>query len=493
MSRIGKGYSILIEKKIFAYGLIISIGYSVVTLQGFLIGFVGEVFRICLIPNNKMPFNISLGLVVNLYRNDTMDLLIGALLLNPSNRVSEGSKVNGMHSLCRIILGDFAISSILHPLSCYILNGSTIDAQYAWLVESPGPGIILRQSVFEPLQTGLVSIDSMIPIGRGQRELIVGDRGVGKTSIGLDTILNQKYKKVFCIYSAIGQKASSILDVYLAFMGSDGVFYLSVVVASASASALDQFLCAYTAMALAEFFMIVRQLPIFLMLDGLSKHAIAAREIYLLLRRPPGREAYPGEIFFVHSRLLERSAKLSVGIGGGSCSTFPVIETLLSDVSAYISSNVISITDGQIFLSQHLFLSCVLPAIDVTLSVTRVGSIAQWDRMKLLAGFYKLELSQFIELRSFSQFQADCSKETLGRLTKGVRLLEILKQLSGSPINVRRQIGILSLANQGTCIYNSINSVQLFLHLYLDVPLWVLLFVPARLVGTSIISNVRTD
>ena len=340
----------------------------------------------------------SFGLVVNLYQNDTMDLLIGALLLNPSNRVSSGSKVNGILQLLRLILGDFAISSILHPLASYILNSSTIDVQYAWLVESPGPGIIMRQSVFEPLQTGLVSIDSMIPIGRGQRELIVGDRKTGKTSIGVDSILNQKYKKVFCIYVAIGEKASSILDVFLALMGCTDFNtnpLMSVLVACASASALDQFLCAYTAIALSEFFVIVRQLPIFLMLDGLSFHASLSREIYLLLRRPPGREAYPGEIFFVHSRLLERSAKLSVGIGGGSCSTLPVIETLLSDVSAYISSNVISITDGQIFLSQHLFLSCVFPAIDVTLSVTRVGSIAQWDRMKLSGGFLELELSQF--------------------------------------------------------------------------------------------------
>jgi F-type H+-transporting ATPase subunit alpha len=302
---------LLIEKKIFLYGLIISTGYSVLTLQGFLIGFIGEVFRICLMGFKKIVSK-TFGLVVNLYQNETMDLLIGALLLNPSNRVSQGSKVNGIYSLLRLILGDFAISSILHPLTSYTLNSNYIDAQYAWLVESPAPPIIDRQSVFEPLQTGLVSVDSMIPIGRGQRELIVGDRGLGKTSIGLDTILNQKYKKVFCILSAIGQKASHILDVFLAFMGCDGIFYLSVLYASASASALDQFLCAYTADALAEFFMIVRQLPIFLMLDGLSKHAYASREIYLLLRRPPGREAYPGEIFFVHSRLLERSGKLSV-------------------------------------------------------------------------------------------------------------------------------------------------------------------------------------
>jgi len=478
----------LIEKEIFIYGLIISIGSSVVTLQGFLMAFVGEVFRVCLVGLDTAASS-TFGLVVNLYRNDTMDLLIGALLLNPSDRISSGSKVNGMLRLLRLILGDFAISSILHPLASYVLSSSTIDAQYAWLVESPAPGIIMRQSVFEPLQTGLLSIDSMVPVGRGQRELIVGDRGLGKTSIGLDTILNQKYEKVLCVYAAIGLKASSVLDVFLALVRSDAVFYLSMLVACASASALAQFLCAYTAAALSEFFMIVRQLPVFLMLDDLSKHAVASREIYLLLRRPPGREAYPGEIFFVHSRLLERSAKLSAALGGGSCSAFPVIETLSSDVSAYISTNVISITDGQIFLSQHLFLSSILPAIDLTLSVTRVGSAAQWDGMKLLAGSYKLELSQFAELQSFSQFQADCGKETLARLARGLRLLEMLKQSSGSPMNLRQQIGILSLANQGTCIKesNPVSSVQLFLRLYLSVPLWVLLFVPVRLVGTSVI------
>jgi len=339
----------------------------------------------------------------------------------------------------------------------------------------------------------------MVPVGRGQRELIVGDRGLGKTSIGLDTILNQKYEKLFCVFSPIGQKASHILDVFLALVRCDAIFYLSVLYASASASALAQFLCAYTAAALSEFFMIVRQLPVFLMLDDLSKHAYASREIYLLLRRPPGREAYPGEIFFVHSRLLERSAKLSASRGAGSCSAFPVIETLSSDVSAYISTNVISITDGQIFLSQQLFLSSVTPAVDLTLSVTRVGSAAQSDGMKLLAGSYKLELTQFIELQSFSQFQADCGKETLARLARGLRLVEMLKQSSGSPMSLRQQIGILSLANQGTFLsstqlsdspLNDVSSVQVFLRLYLDVPLWVLLFVPPRLVGASIIACV---
>lgn len=415
-----------------------------------------------------------------------MNLLIGALLLNPENRVSEGSKVNGIYRLAVIILGDFAIGSIYDAVGSYLLGGR-ISAQYGWLVESPAPGIILRQSVFEPLQTGLISIDSMIPIGRGQRELIVGDRQTGKTSIGVDTILNQKYKKVFCIYLPIGQKASSILEVFLALIRKDAIFYLSVLYASGSSSALDQFLCAYTGNALSEFFVYLGELPIFLMLDGLSKHAIAYREIYLLLRRPPGREAYPGEIFFVHSRLLERSAKLSVSLGGGSLSVFPVIETLASDVSAYITTNVISITDGQIFLSRRLFLAGIKPAIDLGLSVTRVGSIAQWHRIKLVSGFYKLELAQFIELQSFTGFVSDLGKETLDRLTKGLRLVEIFKQFCGSPINLRQQIGILSLANQNLINRLAINSVQLFLLKYLSVPVWALLFVPARLVGRSLI------
>ena len=478
--------SLLIEKKIFIYGVIISTGYGVVTLQGFLIAFIGEVFRICMCANpNDLLFR-PFGLVVNLYQNETMNLLIGALLLNPSNRVSEGSKVNGIYRLAVIILGDFAIGSIVDAVGSYVLGGTISAHKYGWLVESPAPGIIYRQSVFEPLQTGLISIDSMIPIGRGQRELIVGDRQTGKTSIGVDTIINQKYKRVFCIYLPIGQKASSILEVFLAFIRKDAIFYLSVLYASGSSSALDQFLCAYTGNALSEFFVYLGELPIFLMLDGLSKHAIAYREIYLLLRRPPGREAYPGEIFFVHSRLLERSAKLSLKLGGGSLSVFPVIETLASDVSAYITTNVISITDGQIFLSRRLFHAGIKPAIDVGLSVTRVGSIAQWHRIKLVSGLYKLELAQFIELQSFTGFVSDLGKETLDRLTKGHRLYEILKQFCGSPINLRQQIGILSLANQNLINCLAINSVQLFVLRYLSVPVWPLLFVPARLVGTSL-------
>ena len=463
----------LIEKKIFSYGVIISTGYGVVTLQGLLIAFIGCVFRISVIHHPLVNEN-SFGLVVNLSQNDTMNFLIGALLLNPIERLSLGAKVLGICRLASIILGDFAIGSILDPVGNILLNSGRIDVQYPWVVESPAAGIIDRQSVFEPLQTGVISIDSMIPIGRGQRELILGDRHTGKTSIGVDTILNQKYKKVFCIYLPLGQKASSILEVFLALIRKDAIKYLSVLVASASSSAVHQFLCAYTGNALSEFFVLVRELPSFLLLDDLSRHAMAYREISLLLRRPPGREAYPGEIFFVHSRLLERSAKLSANLGGGSSTAFPVIETLGGDVSAYITTNVISITDGQIFLSIDLFLGGIKPAIDVGLSVTRVGSIAQWSRISLVAGFYKLDLAQFIELQSFSQFVADLGKETKNLLTKGLRLVEILKQLSGSPINLRTQIAILSLANQNLAKGLAIKDVQVFLNLYLSVPVWAL-------------------
>jgi len=233
--------------------------------------------------------------------------------------------------------------------------------------------------------------------------------------------------------------------------------------------------------------MYVRELSVFLVLDDLSKHAIAYREIYLLLRRPPGREAYPGEIFFVHSRLLERSAKLSARLGGGSLTSFPLIETLASDVSAYITTNVISITDGQVFLSQELFLAGMKPAIDVGLSVTRVGSAAQWDGMKLVGGSFKLELAQFIELQSFSQFASDLTQDTLDRLGRGMRLYEMLKQVCGSPIHIGGQIGILSLANQDLLKHLTLSSVQTFVGMYLDVPAWLLLLVSARLVGRSII------
>merc|ERR1712032_795080 len=397
-----------IEKNILCYGVVISVNGPVVSLQGFLMAFVNELFSLAVMGGERPASEENAyGLVVNLYRDETMNLLIGALLLNPEIRLSEGAKVTAMSRLASIILGDFAIGSILDGWGNKILNSGRVDAQCPWLVESPASGIIYRQSVFEPLQTGVISIDSMVPLGRGQRELVVGDRQTGKTSIGLDTILNQRYEKVLCVYLPLGQKASSVLEVFLALVRRDAIFYLSMLVASAASSAVCQFLSAYTGAATCEFFMYVGGVPSWLMLDDLSRHAMAYREIYLLLRRPPGREAFPGEIFFVHARLLERSAKLSRDLGGASVTAIPVIETLGGDVSAYITTNVISITDGQIFLSTDLFLRGIKPAIDLGLSVTRVGSAAQWYGMKLVAGSYKLELAQFAELQSFSQFAAD--------------------------------------------------------------------------------------
>jgi F-type H+-transporting ATPase subunit alpha len=272
----------------------------------------------------------------------------------------------------------------------------------------------------------------------------------------------------------------------MALLRRDAVFYLSLVIASASSSAVCQYLSSYTGSALSEFYMLVGELPSFVMYDDLSRHAVAYREIYLLLRRPPGREAYPGEIFFVHSRLLERSAKLATTLGGGSSTAFPVIETLAGDVSAYITTNVISITDGQIFLSAALFMAGIKPAIDVGLSVTRVGSSAQWDGMKMVAGSYKLDLAQFAELQSFSQFAADLGEETKKRLARGLRLVELLKQVNGSPLCLANQLGILSLANQDLLQDLAIKEIGLLLNFYSLIPVWTMIFVPARIIGASI-------
>ena len=463
-------------------------GSGVVSIQGFLTAYVGEIFKV-MSWQGLNPY----GMVVNLYRDETMNLIIGSLLFDSRCRVTEGSKIVSLRTLASIVLGDFVIGSILDSLGNLLLTTSKADANYRWVIESPAPGIIERQSVFEPLQTGIISIDSMVPIGLGQRELVVGDRQSGKTSIGIDTILNQKYSAVLSVYVPIGQKAASVLEVFLSLVRRDAIFFLSLLVASASASAVCQFLCAYTGIALSEFFMLLRELPAFIMLDDLSRHAVAYREIYLLLRRPPGREAYPGEIFFVHSRLLERSAKLASVLGGGSVTAFPVIETLAGDVSAYITTNVISITDGQIFLSIDLFLSGIKPAIDVGLSVTRVGSAAQWDGMKLVAGSYKLELAQFAELQAFSQFASDLGDDTKSKLSRGRRLIEMLKQFCGSPIPLASQIGILSLANQDVISELRIPEVSGFIQTFLSVPSWIFVYLPVRIISRSIVQHIKLN
>jgi F-type H+-transporting ATPase subunit alpha len=453
-------------------GVIIGVGgVVVVDLKGLRSGFIGELFTVA--PD--CPAISNSGMIVNISVNNNGGLTLGGLLINSDVRVVSGSEVICEESVLSIKLGDSLLSAIIDPCG-NILTGSDISSSsYRWTIESPAPGIMERESVFEPLQSGLIAVDSMVPIGRGQRELVVGDRQTGKTSIGVDTILNQKYENVFCSYCPIGQKASAVLEVFLCLVRRDAIANVSIVVASAATSAVAQFLCAYTGIAVAEFFMLVKESPCFVMFDDLSRHAIAYREIYLLLRRPPGREAYPGEIFFVHSRLLERSAKIRFGLGGGSVTAFPVIETLAGDVSAYITTNVISITDGQIFLSIDLFLSGIKPAVDIGLSVTRVGSAAQWVGMTLVSGSSKLELAQFFELQAFAQFSSDLGADTKAKLERGKCIVKMLRQFCGKPQTPNPQIISLSCSNQDIFSELSIHKISHVLKLIGSIPTWIYL------------------
>jgi F-type H+-transporting ATPase subunit alpha len=304
------------------------------------------------------------------------------------------------------------------------------------------PGIVSRKSVCEPLQTGIISIDAMIPIGRGQRELIIGDRQTGKTSIAVDTIINQKTENVICVYVGIGQKASTVAQVVNVLEEKDALSYTIIVLASANDPATLQYIAPYSGAALAEYFMYQGKATL-VVYDDLTKQAMAYRQMSLLLRRPPGREAYPGDVFYLHSRLLERAAKLSDALGGGNMTALPIIETQASDVSAYIPTNVISITDGQIFLSNDLFNSGIRPAINVGISVSRVGSAAQTKAMKKVAGKLKLELAQFAELEAFSQFASDLDEATQKQLARGKRLREVLKQPQNSPFSVAQQVALI--------------------------------------------------
>jgi F-type H+-transporting ATPase subunit alpha len=310
------------------------------------------------------------------------------------------------------------------------------------LIESPAPGIIARKSVYEPMQTGITAIDAMIPIGRGQRELIIGDRQTGKTAVAIDTILNQKGENVICVYVAIGQKASTVAQIVGELQERGAMDYTIVVAANASDPATLQYLAPYTGATLAEYFMYKGRHTL-VIYDDLSKQAQAYRQMSLLLRRPPGREAYPGDVFYIHSRLLERAAKLSPALGEGSMTALPIIETQAGDVSAYIPTNVISITDGQIFLSTDLFNSGVRPAINPGISVSRVGSAAQTKAMKKVAGKIKLELAQFDDLQAFAQFASDLDKATQNQLARGQRLRELLKQPQYSPLSVAEQVALI--------------------------------------------------
>ena len=385
----------------------------------------------------------TIGIALNLESKN-----IGAVMMGQGTSVQEGSIVRATGKIAQIPVGDQFLGRIVDALARPIDGQGSLESQETRLLESPAPGIIARKSVFESLETGLVAIDSMIPIGRGQRELIIGDRQTGKTAIAVDTILNQKGKSVYCVYVAIGQKASSIAQVVSTLKKQGALDYTIIVAATADTPATLQYLAPYTGATLAEYFMYKGQHTL-VIYDDLSKQAQAYREMSLLLRRPPGREAFPGDVFYLHSRLLERAAKLNDQMGGGSMTALPIVETQEGDVSAYIPTNVISITDGQIFLSADIFNSGIRPAINVGISVSRVGSAAQAKAMKKVAGQLKLELAQFAELEAFSQFSSDLDQTTQNQLARGQRLRELLKQPQASPLSLAEQVATIYAGTNG--------------------------------------------
>ena len=379
----------------------------------------------------------TIGIALNL-ENDN----VGAVLMGNGIGILEGSTVRSTGKIAQVPVGDAFLGRVVDSLARPIDGKGDVVSSDSRLVESMAPGIITRKSVCEPVQTGITAIDSMIPIGRGQRELIIGDRQTGKSSVAIDTIINQKSEDVVCVYVAIGQKASSVAAVVNTLEERGALGYTIIVAANADDPATLQYIAPYTGAALAEYFMYKGKATLCIY-DDLTKQASAYRQMSLLLRRPPGREAYPGDVFYLHSRLLERAAKLSDELGGGSMTALPIIETQAGDVSAYIPTNVISITDGQIFLSGDLFNAGIRPAINVGISVSRVGSAAQIKAMKQVAGKLKLELAQFAELEAFSQFASDLDQATQNQLAQGVRLREMLKQSQNSPIPVEEQVAII--------------------------------------------------
>ena len=384
----------------------------------------------------------TIGIALNLETDN-----VGIVLMGSGRQITEGSTVKTTGKVAQIPVGDNFLGRIVNPLAVPIDGKGEILETETRLLESMAPGIISRKSICEPLETGITAIDAMIPIGRGQRELIIGDRQTGKTTITIDTIINQKSKNVICVYVSIGQKASTVAQIVNILTEKEAMNYTIIVSAAANDSATLQYIAPYAGATLAEYFMYNGKATL-VVYDDLTKQAMAYRQMSLLLRRPPGREAYPGDVFYLHSRLLERAAKLNDNLGGGSMTALPIIETQASDVSAYIPTNVISITDGQIFLSNDLFNSGIRPAINVGISVSRVGSAAQTKAMKKVAGKLKLELAQFAELEAFSQFASDLDETTQKQLARGIRLREVLKQSQNSPLSTVEQI---------TIIYSGIN------------------------------------
>ena len=385
----------------------------------------------------------SYGMAQNL-EEDTVSIVI----LGSDQGIKEGDTVKRTGRVVSVPVGEKLIGRVVNALGEPIDGKGSIEAEAYRAIEMPAPGIIERQHVSRPLQTGIKAIDSMIPIGRGQRELIIGDRQTGKTTIATDTILNQKGKSCICIYVAIGQKRSTVAQVVDSLTAGGAMDYTIVVSATASELAPMQYIAPYAGCTMGEYFMYQGK-DVLVIYDDLSKHAVAYRAISLLIRRPPGREAYPGDVFYLHSRLLERAAQLSPELGGGSLTALPIIETQAGDVSAYIPTNVISITDGQIFLETELFNSGIMPAVNPGISVSRVGGDAQIKAMKKVAGSLKLLYSQYRELQSFAQFDSDLDADTKSRLALGERIVAVLKQKNGSPKEVAQQVCIIYAVTHG--------------------------------------------
>ncbi|MEB3333760.1 MAG: F0F1 ATP synthase subunit alpha [Cyanobacteriota bacterium] len=383
------------------------------------------------------------GIALNLEEDN-----VGVVLMGEGLGIQEGSTVRATGKIAAVPVGDALLGRVVNSLGQAIDGKGEIPTSETRLIESMAPGIIQRKSVHEPMQTGITAIDAMIPIGRGQRELIIGDRQTGKTAIALDTIINQKGEDVVCVYVAVGQKAASVANVVEVLRERGALDYTVIVAANASDPAALQYLAPYTGAAIAESFMYKGKATL-VVYDDLTKQAQAYRQMSLLLRRPPGREAYPGDVFYCHSRLLERAAKLSDAMGKGSMTALPIIETQAGDVSAYIPTNVISITDGQVFLSSDLFNSGLRPAINVGISVSRVGGAAQTKAIKKIAGTLKLELAQFDELAAFSQFASDLDAATQAQLARGKRLRELLKQPQFSPLNLAEQVAVVYAGVKG--------------------------------------------
>ncbi len=409
-------------------GTVLTVGDGIARVSGLLNCMSGELLEFQ---------NGTFGMAHNLE-----ETVVSAVLFGADVGINEGQTVKRTGRVVSVPVGEKMIGRVVNAIGQPIDGAGPIESDDFRPVETPAPGILDRQPVKEPLQTGIKAIDSMIPIGRGQRELIIGDRQTGKTTIAIDTIINQKGKDVICIYVAIGQKRSTVASLVTDLKNNGAMDYSIVVAATASEPSPLQYIAPYAGCAMGEYFM-QKGKHVLIIYDDLSKHAVAYRALSLLIRRPPGREAYPGDVFYLHSRLLERAAKLSAEKGGGSLTALPIIETQAGDVSAYIPTNVISITDGQIFLETELFHSGIMPAVNPGISVSRVGGNAQTKAMKKVAGTLKLIYSQYRELQSFAQFGSDLDEDTKARLAQGERIVEVLKQDKNSPAEVEKQVAIL--------------------------------------------------